>query len=114
LCGFNWRDKSKTTWRGPIKTVAVSNFFDSSDKILIKIESEHQWTKPGKYTISVEIKNSQGNHGLYNLYTLSLDVTMSKKIRNKSIIDNIYESNVFNIIKKYFSQLTNLTNIFKI
>jgi len=105
---FNWGDKSESTWKGPIKTVAASNSFDSSDKLLIKIESEHQWTKPGKYTISVEVKDSQGNHGLYNL---SLDVTMSKKIRNKSIIDSIHESNVFSIIKKYFLQLT---NIFKI
>ena len=99
---FNWGDNSETIWEGPIKTIAVSNSFDSLDKLLIKIESEHQWRKPGKYTISVEVKDSQGNHGLYNL---SLDVTMNKKIRNKSIIDMFHEANVFSFFKKIFSQL---------
>ena len=99
---FNWGDDSRTDWEGPIKTVAVSSSLDFSDKLLVKIESEHQWTKPGEYTISLEVKDSQGNHGIYNL---SLDVTMNKKSMIKSMTDTIHDSPVFSILKKMFIHL---------
>lgn len=89
---FNWGDNSESEWEGPVKTFALPSSLEFSDKLLTKIKGEHRWREPGDYTISVEVKDSHGNYGLYNL---SLDVKIGKKSVNRAIIGIISKIDIF-------------------
>ena len=76
---INWGDESNAEWVGPIE----NNMFPEDDdplKNLITIDESHEWKRRGSYNITIEVKDSNENIGVY---TLSKDVNIGRKrVRN--------------------------------
>ena len=78
---INWGDGDEGEWIGPIPTNSFS-IDDNPMNYLIDIETEHEWTKSGSYNVTVEVKDSNNNEGLY---PIQLDVEIKKKSRSISL-----------------------------
>jgi len=88
---FDWGDDTKTEWIGAVSTTPITSASggqESSKIPFTTITAEHKWKKQGTYTVSVEVKDSNDNHGLYNL---TLDITLGRKSVNRPFVylDNI-------------------------
>ena len=73
---FHWGDGSKTTWRGPVKTTKAAAY--GNEQVYLKpsiIKASHKWSKEGKYTVTLEAKDSHGNKCPW---ALSLIVTVGE------------------------------------
>ncbi len=83
---FDWGDDTKTEWIGPVSTTSItsaSGGHESSKIPFTDITAWHEWKKWGTYTVNVEVKDSNGNHGLYNL---TLDITLGRKSVNRHFV----------------------------
>ena len=96
---FDWGDNTKTGWVGPLHTMSiVESNSNTSELPFTSIAAEHEWKKRGTYTISVEVKDSNNNYGLYNL-------TLNISIGRKDIGRHFFHQNELSKIAETFKIL---------